>query len=202
MARLVILRPEENSGDLLVTRRARLRERIAARWRAHASSTRSSQRGVAPEAGAALALRAHDLGEPRIRLALARGVQRALDEARSPRRPSRSRIPVSKAEVMAAADELDELAKRLRSQGLLASRGLASVHLLLTDGRSPLYLRGTTGKLRVTVSPALRSAGADHRVVIAHCARHAQATRVSPARDPGDRRAQHRSGEDRTRVWR
>ena len=83
MARFVILRPRENSGELLLTRRARLRERIAARWRAH-SLDAQLERGVAPEAGAALALRAHDLGEPRMRLALARGVQQALDDARSP----------------------------------------------------------------------------------------------------------------------
>jgi hypothetical protein len=112
---------------------------------------------VAPETGAALALRAHELGEPRIRLALARGLQRALDEARSPQRASRSRVPVCKAEVAAAADQLDELAKRLRSPSLLACRGLASVHLLLTDGRSPLYLRGTTGELRVMVSRAFEA---------------------------------------------
>lgn len=154
MARFVILRPQENSDELLVTRRVRLRERIAARWRPHFLDAQLA-RGVAPEAGAALALRAHDLGEPRFRLALARGVQRVLDDARSPHRPSRSRVPVAKAEVMAAADQLDELAKRLRSPGLLASRGLASVHLLLTDGGSPLYLHGTTGKLRVTVSHML-----------------------------------------------
>jgi hypothetical protein len=156
MARLVILRPQQSSGELLVTRRARLHERIAARCRAHFLDGQLA-RGVPPEAGAALALRAHDLGEPRMRLTLARGVQRVLDEARSPRRPSRSRVPVSNAEVMAAARELDELAKRLRSPGLLASRGIASVHLLLTDCRSPLYLRGVTGGLRVTVSGALEA---------------------------------------------
>ena len=150
----MILRPPESSGELLVTRRARLRERLAARWRGHFLDAQLA-RGVTPEAGAALALRAHDLGEPRIRLALARGVQRALDEAQSPQQPSRSRVPVCKTEVMAAADQLDELARRLRSPGLLASRGLASVHLLLTDGGSPLYLRGTTGELRVVVSRAL-----------------------------------------------
>jgi hypothetical protein len=154
MARFVILRLQENSGELLVTRRARLHERIAARWRAHVLDAQLAC-GVAPEASAALALRAHDLGEPRVRLALARGVQRALDEARSPHPPRPSRVPVFKAEVMAAADQLDELAKRLRGPGFLASRGLAGVRLLLTDGRSPLYLRGTTGELRVTVSRAL-----------------------------------------------
>jgi hypothetical protein len=112
---------------------------------------------VAPEAGAALALRAHNLGEPRMRHALARGVQQVLDDARSPKRPSRFRVPVHNAEVMAAADELDELVKRLRGPGLLASRGIASVHLLLSDCRSPLYLRGATGELRVTVSRAFEA---------------------------------------------
>jgi hypothetical protein len=156
MPRLVILRPDESSSELLVTRRAHLRERIAARCRAHFLDAQLA-RGVAPEASAALALRAHDLGEPRMRLALARGVQRILDEARFAVRPRRSQVPVCNAEVMAAADELDQLAKRLRSPGLLAPRGLASVHLLLTDGRSPLYLRCNPGKLRVTVSRAFEA---------------------------------------------
>ena len=156
MARLVILRPRHSSGELLVTRRARLRERIAARCRAHFLDMQLA-RGVAPEAGAALALRAHDLGEPRMRLALARGVQLVLDDARSAQRPSRTRVPVCNAEVMTAADELDELAKRLRSPGLLASRGIASVRLLLTDCRSPLYLPGATGELRVTVCRAVEA---------------------------------------------
>ena len=156
MPRLVTLRPPESSGELLVTRRARVRERIAARWRTRCLDAQLA-RGVAPEAGAALALRAHELGEPRIRRALAHGVQRVLDEARYPHRPSRSRVHPCKAEVMAAADVLDELARRLRAPGLLAARGLASVHLLLTDVRSPLYLRGAAGELRVTVSRAFEA---------------------------------------------
>jgi len=71
-----------------------------------------------------------------------------------PQRPSRSRVPVCNAEVLAAADEL---AKRLRSPGHLAARGLARVHLLLTDCHSPLYLRGATGELRDTVSRAFEA---------------------------------------------
>ena len=156
MARLVILRPDESSDQVPVTRRARLRERLAARWRAHLLDAELA-RGVTPEAGAALALRAHALGEPGMRNLLARGVQRVLDEARSPRRPSRSRIPVRNADVLAVADELDELATRLRGPGLLTSRGLASVQLLLSDSRSPLYFRGATRKLRATVSRALEA---------------------------------------------
>jgi hypothetical protein len=114
-------------------------------------------RAVAPEAGAALALRAHALGEPGMRNLLARRVQRVVDDARSPREPSRSRVPVCNAEVLAAADELDELATRLRGPALLAACGLARVHLLLSDGRSSLYFRGATRELRATVSRALEA---------------------------------------------
>ena len=162
MTRLVILRPQQSCRELLVTQCARLRERIAARWRAHFLDTQLA-RGVAPEAAATLAPRAHDLDKPCMRLVLARGVQRVVDEARSRQRPRRSRVPVCNAEVLAAADER----KRLRSPGHLAARGLARVHLLLTDCHSPLYLRSATGELSL---PRVRSAGADHRVVITQSA--------------------------------
>jgi hypothetical protein len=156
MARLVILRPRESPDQVLVTRRARLRERLAARWRAHRLDVQLA-RGVAPETDAALALRAHALGEPGMRNVLARGVQRVLDEARSPQRPSLARIPVRKAEVLASADELEQLAARLRGPGLLAARGLATVHLLLSDGGGPLYLRGAGEELRAAISRAVES---------------------------------------------
>src|SRR5215469_3900116 len=126
MAPLVILRPYESSGEILVTRRARLRERLAARWRWRVLDAELA-RGVAAEAGAALALRAHALGEPGTRNLLARGVQRVLDDARFPRRASRFRVPVRNGEVLGAADELEELVTRLHGPGLLASRGLARV---------------------------------------------------------------------------
>jgi hypothetical protein len=112
---------------------------------------------VAPETDAALTLRAHALGEPGMRTVLARGVQRVLDEARSPQQPSLARIPVHKAEVLAAADELEQLATRLRTPGLLASHGLATVRLLLTDGCGPLYLHGPAGELRAAVSRAVEA---------------------------------------------
>jgi hypothetical protein len=133
-----------------------LHERLAARWRWRVLDAELA-RGVAPEARAALALRAHTLGEPGVRSLLARGVQRVLDEARSAQKPNRFRVPVRNAEVLAAADELDELAARLREPGLLASRGLARVNLLLSDGRSPLYFRGATGELRASVFRTLEA---------------------------------------------
>ncbi|HEY2436327.1 MAG TPA: hypothetical protein VGH93_04040 [Solirubrobacteraceae bacterium] len=153
MAPLVILRPAHSAGEIVVARRAHLHERLAARWRAHSLDSELA-RGVAPEARAALALRAQTLGEPRVRWFLARQVQRVLDEARWPPRPSRARIPPRRDEVLAAAEELDALATRLMSPGFLASRGLASVRLLLSDGRSPLYWHGATEELRAAVSRA------------------------------------------------
>ena len=151
MAPLVILRPAQSAGEVVVARRARLHERLAARWRAYSLDSELA-RGVAPEARAALALRAHTLGEPRVRLLLARQVQRVLDEARCPPRPSRARIALHRDGVLAAAEELDALATRLITPGILASRGLASVRLLLSDGCSPLYRRGATEELRAAVS--------------------------------------------------
>jgi hypothetical protein len=49
MARLVTLGPNQSSGELLVTRRARLRERIAARCRL-AGRGRSAQEQYGPRA--------------------------------------------------------------------------------------------------------------------------------------------------------
>jgi hypothetical protein len=156
MAPLVILTAEQGSGEVVVARRARLHERLAARWRA-SSLDAELARGVAPEARAALALRAHALGEPGVRKLLARQVRRVLDEARSAQRSSCARIPIRTDEVLAAAAELDELATRLISPGLLASSGLASVRLLLSDGCSPLYFRGAAEELRAAVSGALEA---------------------------------------------
>lgn len=153
MAPLVILRPAQSAGEVVVARRARLHERLAARWRVHSLDTELAH-GVAPEARAALALRAHTLGEPRVRSLLARQVRRVLDEAQCPPRPNRARIALRRDEVLAAAEELDALATRLISPGFLASRGLASVRLLLSDGCSPLYWQGATEELRAAVSRA------------------------------------------------
>lgn len=153
MAPLVILKPGESSANVLVTRPARLRERLAARWRTHMLDAQLA-RGVEPEATAALALRARALGEPGSRKTLARSLQHVVEDARSPERPSLARVTALRGEVLAAADQLDELATRLRTPGLLDSRGLATVHLLLSDGCSPLYSRGATKGLRAAVSDA------------------------------------------------
>jgi hypothetical protein len=112
-------------------------------------------RGVPPEARAALALRAHTLGEPRTRQALAQSLRHILDNARLGASPRRGQIAALRADVLAAADQLERLIERLLEPGILAARGLAQVRVLLTDGGGPLYVRGASQDLTAVVVRAL-----------------------------------------------
>jgi len=53
--------------------------------------------------------------------------------------PDRGIIPVQRSEVLAAQDDINELAAALRCAGPVAPRGVAIANLLLTDGTGPLY---------------------------------------------------------------
>ena len=154
MAPLVILRPHKSADAVLVARRARLRERLASRLGATWLDVELA-RGVPPEARAALALRAHTLGEPRTRQALAQSLRHILDNARLGASPRRGQIAVLRADVLAAADQLERLIERLLEPGILAARGLAQVRVLLTDGGGPLYVRGASQDLTAVVVRAL-----------------------------------------------
>ena len=153
MARLVLLTPVQN-GDVVLAARPRLRDRLTARWRAMRLDSELAA-GAAPGERAALAIRAEALGETRIRSVLADGIRRVLAEARGTRRLFLAQVPLHRRAVLAAAEQLEELAARLLAPGPLAARGIAQVRLLLTDGRSPLYFGGTTEDLRTAVSRAL-----------------------------------------------
>jgi hypothetical protein len=154
MGPLVILQPSGDHDAELVMRRARLGERFTARWAARRLDEQLA-RGAAPEAGASLTLRTQILGDPRTRRALARSLRRVLDDARRGRRPGRARIPTMRAEVLAAAPELERIAELLAGPGLLGASGLAQVHLLLANGASPLYLRRVTNGLQRAAESAL-----------------------------------------------
>ena len=154
MARIVLLAAEGDAGGGIVISRGRLRDRMAARWRA-GSLDRKLARGDAPDSQPALALRAQTLIGPSMRSALARQVQRVVGVARQRRGRRFARIPTHKDEVLAAADDLDVLARRLRDCGPVSARGVADVRVLLTDGSGPLYDRGAREKLRTVVARAL-----------------------------------------------
>jgi hypothetical protein len=154
MARIVLLAAEGNANGGIVVRHGRLRDRMAARWRA-GSLDRKLAGGDAPDSQPALALRAQTLIGPSMRTALARQVQRVVREARERRARGRARIPTHEDEVLAAADDLDVLARRLGDAGPVSARGVADVRVLLTDGSGPLYDRGARVKLRTAVTRAL-----------------------------------------------
>jgi hypothetical protein len=131
-----------------------LGERLASRLRATRLDVELA-RGVPPEARAALALRAQALGEPRTRQALAKSLQRILDDARRGSPPRRGLIATRRADVLAAAEQLERLIERLLEPGILAARGLAEVRMLLIDGGGPLYFRGASQDLRAVAVRAL-----------------------------------------------
>jgi hypothetical protein len=149
MSTLLLLASEES----VVGRRAGLRDWLMARLRAD-SLDRELARGVAPESCGALTLRARRLIGPAARAALARQLRRVVRDARGGH-VWMSRVPVRRPEVLDAADELDVLADRLAAPGPVDVRGVAQVHLLLTDGTGPLYFRGATEELRARVANAL-----------------------------------------------
>jgi hypothetical protein len=154
MAPLVIVRSEEGDGAVLVARRARVRERLAARLCATWLDVELA-RGVPPEARAALALRAQTLGETRTRNALARSLRRVLDDARKGSLPRLGQVGTVRADVLAATDQLERLIERILEPGIVAARGCARVRMLLIDGKSPLYFRGARHDLWSAAADAL-----------------------------------------------
>jgi hypothetical protein len=154
MAPLVLVRPAPGSADVVVPRRAGWRDRLMARLCSTRLDAQLAQ-GVAPTVSAPLALRAETLGHSRFRTMLGERIRHVLDEARRPRRSLWARVPLHRKAVLAAAHELDELARRLLSPGPLAARGVAQVGLLLVDGSSPLYFSRAEVDLRTAVARAL-----------------------------------------------
>jgi hypothetical protein len=120
---VLLLHPAHAPAGVYVARPVRMRDRMAARLRAQ-SLDAALARGIDPETGAALALRARALTEHCRRRLLARGLERA----------AAARVP-------ALAPQLVALAGRLSRPGPVAARGVAEVNLLLTDAGGPLYAR-------------------------------------------------------------
>jgi hypothetical protein len=153
---ITITRPDEGAPDVLVARRARLRDRLAARLVTRRLDHQLA-RGIAPETHAALTLRAQALGKPRSRTGLAQGLMLALNSARFPAAGWTARVPVAHKQVLAAAGELEELAERLLAPGPVGSRGLAQVSLLLSDGCSPVFWHRAPEALSQAAARALEA---------------------------------------------
>jgi hypothetical protein len=128
----------EGLAGLVVAKRPRLRDRLAARVRPRRLD-RALAGGTPPEASAALALRAQQLTESESRGSIAEALRRIVREAQQGCRPALGRVMPSRARVRAAREELSRLADTLEEPGPVAAGGVAQALLLLTDGTGPLY---------------------------------------------------------------
>jgi len=108
--------------------------------------------GADPTTSAELTLRAEQLSSDTKRIRLAEDLEGVLREARDPA-PQIHRL-VRRRQVYACADELLELARRLRDDQPIALRGAAITAQLLSDARSPLYY----ARPSVPLPEAVRSA--------------------------------------------
>jgi hypothetical protein len=142
-------------GGLVVAKRSRLRDRLAARWRGRRLD-RALAAGAPPEANAALALRAQLLTEPERRNAIAKALRRILREVHDGRAPAPGRVPPSRAGVTAAREELGVLADTLETPGPVTAHGVAQAWMLLTDGTGPLYNPYDRVGLRASAARATR----------------------------------------------
>ena len=146
----------DDLDQCVATRHATPGERVAAQVRA-ARLDRDLAAGTSPDSTAALALRAQALDRPSMRRTLARGVQRVLDEAayKGPPRFDGARVRVPRGRILPVADELRLLIDHLTTPGPVPARGVAMVHVLLTDGAGPLYYRGQTHHLLAVILDAV-----------------------------------------------
>lgn len=123
-------------------------------WRAHELDDQLA-RGADPMDSNELSLRLGQLSSERSRQRFACALRGAVDLADRPFDPLRMGAPlIRRAEVRANRELLLELAERVTADGLLGVEGLAITSLLLGDGSSPLFCKGS-GSLALSASHAL-----------------------------------------------
>ena len=137
----------------VVAERPRLRDRLAAHWRARRLD-RALANGIAPETSAALALRAQRLTEADRRWSIAGTLRRIVRDVEADRGPRPGRVAPHPQAVVAASEQLTELADTLDDPGPVEAHGVAQAWLLLTDGTGPLYNPGSSEPLSARAAQA------------------------------------------------
>jgi len=108
--------------------------------------------GTDPATSPELTLRAERLASDTERARLARDLEATLQGARKP--ATMSHLLLRRRRVQSCADELLELAHRLRDDQPISVRGAAMTAALLSDGRGPLYYEHASVPLRQTLRAA------------------------------------------------
>lgn len=145
----------DDDFDRLVLRKLRPWHVLLARLQA-GSLDRELARGDTPESCEYLAVRAQQLSSPRYRRALAASLQRLVTGERS---TASMQYLIGRKRVAAAADELSDLAERLRQPGLVSAHGVAMVSELLREGNGPLYQDRGPAALRHAAQRAIQALG-------------------------------------------
>jgi hypothetical protein len=113
--------------------------------------------GTPAEASAALALRAHRLSDLSNRRTLAAALRRIVHQAHEGAPLTTWRISPSESRIVAASEELSDLADALFQAGPVAPRGVAQARILLTDGTGALYNPSSPGSLRALAASAAQN---------------------------------------------
>jgi hypothetical protein len=108
-------------------------------WCTSSALTRALAEGACPVGSRELALRARQLTDRRTRALLAASIEDLVEQAHETRPIFGAQVRADLAKIVLAQVPLLELSERLRSRERVAARGMAQVHLLLTDPARPLY---------------------------------------------------------------
>lgn len=125
------------------------------------SLDRQLARGADPRSSSALARRAHELCQLKLRRGLATDIERAIEAANVPARQLTAAVPVDRRAISECRHLLLGLAEDLRCAGCVYARGVALVRVLLSDGGSPLYARSEPRELEEAIRRARAALMAD-----------------------------------------
>lgn len=115
--------------------------------------------GADPHTSSALGLRAAQLCKTRSRRVIARRLRRALRVARVAASSRRDSRPLPRDQILAEADALMDLVRRLEAPGQIEPMGVALARLLVTDPVSPLSVPSEPGTLYMVMRLATAAMG-------------------------------------------
>ncbi len=110
---------------------------------------------MSPDSSVTLSLHAHRLLGPSARLALARALRALPRDAVRQRTRLNSAVPICWRQVLEAGETLNRLADRLAGREPVDALGVATLRVLLRDGRSPLFDPRRAQELELTLHRAL-----------------------------------------------
>jgi hypothetical protein len=152
----VILATDQTDGRSLVVFRLKPWHRLFARLQA-LTLDQELAAGLPADAGRARAVRAAMLVAPSARENLARNWERLLHRADRARQGADPRVPLARARILDAADDIRQLVAALRAGLPVPARGVAMANLLLIDGTGPVYSIGPRRDLRTAVQEATQN---------------------------------------------